>query len=217
MEEFKWMSRLVGVLLSVGLCAAFAGEVEIARDARLRETRLTLAEGDCRITWTIYESDLNAGAIRHRSDCARDLAGQAPMLRALLRRAMDEQIVKEKFHTLSWGRLVPDGARDYTLGVRVAVAAKRAGDWNPGTGRPASGSREVWVARAIQQGSLYEELRTVFAEEGWHLRVASAEKALVMNAGRLPFFTQLRAAGVKASDRVPFDVQLWFHAERIRR
>lgn len=214
MEEFWWMSRIAGALVWAGLCAAFAGEVEVTRDARLRETQLTLTEGDCRITWTIYESELNAGGIRHRSNCARDLAGQAPMLRALLRRAMQEQVVQEKFRTLSWGRLVPDGARDYTLGIRVALAAKRAEDWNLRTGRPLIGVREVWVARALEQGDLHAEVRTAFAEEGWHLRVTSVEKALVAPAGKLPFFARLRAAGVKETDRVPFDVQLWFHAQR---
>jgi len=205
------------VLVWAGLWAALAGEVEVARDARLRETRLTLVDGQCRITWTIHESELNAGGIRHCSDCARDLAGQAPMLRVLLRRAMEERVVREKFRTLSWGRLVPDGARDFTLGVRVALAAMRARDWNSRTGRPLIGSREAWIARAIQQGGLYEEVRTAFAEEGWHLRVSSVEKALVAPAGKLPFFAQLRAAGVKETDRVPFDVQLWFHAERMGR
>lgn len=189
----------------------------MARDAALHETQLTIMEGDCRITWTLYESELNAGVIRHRSDCARDLAGQAPMLRALLRRAMEEPVVMQKFRALSWGRLVPDGARDYALGVRVATAAKRARDWSARTGRPAKGGREAWVARALEEGKLYEEIRAAFAAEGWRLRVASAEKALVMNAGGLPFFAQLRALGVKAKDRVPFDVQLWFHAERIQR
>lgn len=209
------MRRILVGLVWTGLWAASAGEVEVIRDAALRETTLVLNEGDCRITWTIYENELNAGSIRHRSDCALDLAGQAPLLLTLLRRAIKEPVVARQFHTLSWGRLVPDGAREFTLGVRVATAAKRTSDWNVRTGRPAKGGREAWVALALEEGKLYEELRTAFAAEGWRLRVASAEKALVSPAGRLPFFAQLQAAGVKAADRVPFDVQLWFHAERI--
>ena len=188
--------------------------MRVEDDAEANETRYSVEQGDCRIVWIVFKGSLNLGVIRHRPDCALGLAGQAPLLRKLLRKVLASDSTAEQFRTLMWGRMYPDNAREATLAVRVAVAAKRAADWDVAKGQPEKGGREAWVARALEEGKLYEELRVVFAEEGLDLRVASTEKALVGEARKLPFYEELAAAGVGETDRVPFDVQLWFRVER---
>jgi hypothetical protein len=160
---------------------------------------------------------VNLGVIRHRSDCALDLAGQAPLIGTLLAKVKSSEPAAKQFRTLMWGRIYPDHAREATLAQRIAVAAKRAPDWNVATGQPRAGGREAWVARALEEGKLYEELRGVFQEQGLRLRVASVEKALVGEAANLPFFEELKAQGVGSKDKVPFDVSCGFGWARRRR
>lgn len=57
---------------------------------------------------------------------------------------------------------------------------------------------------------IYPELKELF--EGFHKNItfSSAEKVLVLEAGKLPFFDQLKPHGIRASDRLPFDCMTWF-------
>jgi hypothetical protein len=116
----------------------------------------------------------------------------------------------EELRTLSWGRLSPDGARDLTLSVRLAMAAKRSTDWDPARGMPRGGDINGWVRTLANEDSIYDELRQVFKEAGLQIHLASVEKVLVEEARVLPFFDRLRAIGTQPEDRVPFDCQAWF-------
>ncbi|NJD09334.1 MAG: hypothetical protein FIB01_02445 [Gemmatimonadetes bacterium] len=191
-----------------------ADDITIARDSALRETTFTLVDGDCRISWTVYESELNREVIRHRSDCALSLAGQAPLIGRLLRRVLEPGTGAAGFRTLSWGRLYPDDARDATMPVRLALAAMRSPGWDAAVGRPRSGDINGWVRQAANDARIYEELVPVFREVGLELTLAGVEKVLVQKAELLPFFAELQEAGVRPGDRVPFDCQTWFSVTR---
>ncbi len=214
------LQRLLFVACGLGLvsadlpplCAAgrLQDDVVVERDADLHQTTYTISAGDCRITWTVYESEANHGVIRHRSDCGLSLGDQAPMIGRLLRKLKASGIYTAEFRTLSWGRLYPDGARDLTLPLRLALAAKRAADWDAVRGRPRGGDINGWVRKLANENSIYAELSPVFRESGFEIRLAAVEKVLVQRARSLPFFERLREAGTRPEEKVPFDCQAWF-------
>jgi len=216
------MLSLTLILLACGLTLACTGErspaagglrqddVVVKRDPGLRETAYTISTGDCRISWTEYESGTNRGVVRHRSDCGLTLGEQAPLIGKLLRKVTESGADTAGFRTLSWGRLYPDGARDATLSLRLALAAKRSADWDPARGAPRSGDINGWVRNLANEARIYEELLPIFRESGLEIRLATVEKVLVQRAKLLPFFETLRDAGTRPEDRVPFDCQAWF-------
>jgi len=185
--------------------------VQVIADDAARETNYTIASGDCRITWTVFHTPVNAGVIRHRPDCPLDLAGQAPFITAVLKKVIESDADAQRFRSLMWGRLHPDNAREATMAVRLALAAKNAPDWDASRGRPRLGGNEAWAHRAMERANVYGELKSVFAAHGLEIRLASVEKVLVLQAGKLKFFPELRAAGVGVADKLPFDCQTWFH------
>ena len=185
---------------------ADAHVVTVQRDASLRETTYSIEQGPCRISWTTYETELNRGGISHRPKCDLPLAQQTPLIAKLLH----EVLKAGKFHTLGWGRLYPDGPRDITMAVRLALAAKRSPEWDAGKGKPRNGDINGFVRKLANDASIYEELRPVFRDSGLEIEFASVEKVLVLRATELPFFDRLRVDGVRPRDRLPFDCQTWF-------
>jgi hypothetical protein len=114
------------------------------------------------------------------------------------------------FRTLSWGRLYPDGARDATMAVRLALVAKRSAEWDAARGAPRDGDINGWVRESANEEQIYAELIPVFREVGLEIRIASVEKVLVLPAGELPFSERLQEEGARAADKLPFDCQTWF-------
>ena len=208
--------RRCGILVLILLCSCggyrvrepvVRDVVEVVEDDASRETRYTIASGDCRVTWTVFKTAANLGVVRHHSDCSLGLAGQAPLIAKLLEKV-------GPFHTLMWGRLYPDGAREWTMAGRLAAAAGRSEGWDKLRGRPKAGQVNDWTRKTMEGAGVYEELRAVFAARGLEIRLASVEKVLVQQAGKLEFFGELSGAGVGVADRVPFDCQTWFAVGR---
>jgi hypothetical protein len=216
------MLRLAPCVLACGLMLACRGErprevgslsgsdVLVEHNSGLQETDYSAAAGDCRISWTVYGSEANRGVIRHRSDCGLTLSEQAPLIAKVLRKVMETKAEAAHLRTLSWGRLYPDGARDATIAVRLALAAKRSAEWDAASGTPRGGDINGWVRGLANEEPIYRELRPLFQEFGLEIRVATVEKVLVQRAELLPFFETLRQGGAQAGDRLPFDCQVWF-------
>ena len=204
------------VLLACGLMAACAGElprgdgVLVEHNPGLQETSYTASAGNCRVSWTVYKSELNRGVIRHRSDCGRPPGEQAPLIAKVLRKVIETDAGAAQFRTLSWGRLYSGGTCDATMALRLALAAKRSAEWDAARGAPQGGDINGWARKLANDAPIYEELRPVFRNAGLEIRLSGVEKVLVMPAGRLPFFEKLREAGVRAEDKLPFDFQAWF-------
>ena len=216
------MLRQVALLLAGGIILTCSGrrppepgglpeeDVRVEYTSALRETDYKIAAGGCRISWTVYGSEANRGVIRHRSDCELSLGQQAPLIAKVLRKVLETKDAVAQFRTLSWGRLYPDGARDATMAVRLAVAAKRSAGWDAARGRPRGGDVNGCVRTLINDALIYEELRPVFREAGLEICLTTVEKVLVSPAEELPFFERLREGGARAEDRLPFDCQAWF-------
>jgi hypothetical protein len=189
--------------------------VVVERDTARRETTYKISSGSCRISWTVYESEVNRGVVRHRSDCGLTLGEQAPLIGKLLRKALEFRDDAASFRTLTWGRLYPDDAREVTLPLRLALAAKRSTDWDPVRGVPRGGDINGWIRKLANEALIYKELRPVFEASGLEIRLAAVEKVLVQRAKLLPFFPMLREAGVQPEDKVPFDCQTWFSVQPV--
>jgi hypothetical protein len=212
---FNKLLFLPAVVLALGCIAGHPlpgvdQEVNVTRDKDLDDVTYTVSAGDCRIAWTVFGSEVNRGVVRHRSDCGLTLSGQASLIGRVLRKMMASDAHAAEFRTLSWGRLYPDGARDSTLALRLALAAKRSPEWDPLKGAPRGGDINGWVRELANQSMIYDELRGVFRQSRLDLRLSSVEKVLVLRAKLLPFYPQLRDAGIRPEDRVPFDCQAWF-------
>ena len=188
----------------------FQDDVEVARDSELRATRYTITAGDCRIVWTVFQTELNRGVIRHRAVCGLPLGEQAPLVGKLLRKMLSGEPRAAEFRTLDWGRLYPDGAKDRTMALRLALAAKRSADWDTIKGAPRNGDINGWARKVAEEAAIHQELRPVFLQSGLEIQLTSVEKVLVLPAGQLPFSEELRTNGVGAEDKVPFDFQAWF-------
>jgi hypothetical protein len=185
-------------------------DVAVERNSELRETQYSIAAGDCRIVWTVFDTELNRGVIRHRANCSLALSEQAPLVEKLLRKVISANGGATEFRTLDWGRLYPDGPKDETMAVRLALAAMRSADWDAAKGLPRNGDINRWARKVANDASIYQELRPVFLPSGLEIQLTAVEKVLVLQAGELPFYEDLRVNGVRAEDRVPFDFQAWF-------
>lgn len=201
---------LILIACCAGLSSAAYSQVTVQRDPALRETTYSIEQGSCRISWTAFESELNRGGIRHRPTCELPLAEQA----ALIAKLLPEVLKAGEIRTLGWGRLFPDGRRDVTMSVRLALAAKRSSAWDAVRGKPRTGDINGFVRKLANDARIYEELLPVFEQAGFSIELTSVEKVLVMPAGQLPFFERLRGEGVRPRDRVPFDCQTWFSIRR---
>jgi hypothetical protein len=200
-------------LLAFWMIAAQADvrtEIQVERVATLQEVRYTATVRDCRIVWTVHETELNRDVISHRATCGFSLKQQAPLIAALLERVLADFPEAGRFRTLAWGRILPDGSLDRTMARRLALAAWRDAGWDPARGAPRTGNLNAWTRALAQQASIFAELVPVFRARGLDLRLASVEKVLVLPAGQLPFFDQLQPEGVRPPGRVPFDFQAWF-------
>src|SRR5258706_4495461 len=109
------------MLLACWTCFAAGQQVNVHRDSTFQETIYSTEAGSCRISWTVYETEINRGVIRHRSTCTLPLADQAPLIAKVLHKVKESGAA---FRTLSWGRLSPDGPRDDTMAARLALAAQ---------------------------------------------------------------------------------------------
>jgi hypothetical protein len=185
-------------------------EVAVEHDPGLRETSYTIGSGACRITWTVSATEANGGVIRQRADCGLPFAEQVSLISKVMRRVMGSDPEAAKVRTLFWGRLYPDGARDSTLAVRLALAAGRSAQWDAARGAPRNGDANGFVRQLANDALIYEELRQAFQQSGLEIRLVSVEKVLVLPAGRLPFFESLQEGGLRAEDRLPFDCMAWF-------
>lgn len=186
-------------------------QVLIERDPDRKARDYIVSQGDCRLSWIVFESSPNRGVMQNRSVCSRPLSEQTPALSRVLAAVLKDSEGPERPHTFVWGRLTPDKRQDdLEMAFRLALAAHRSSSWDAKQGRPRSGHINAFVVRLANQNMIYSELRQLFDACGLELRFADAEKVLVMSAGKLIFFDQLKALGVEATEKLPFDCLAYF-------
>jgi hypothetical protein len=174
------------------------------------ETVYSISSENCAIDWIARNSEI--GVIIHRAKCTIPLSRQLPLLTQICTEFFSKDKNAPAFRTLFWGRLSPDGSNPASqeLSLRIAMAAYESHGWNVKKGRPKNGDINGFIRDLANRKMIYPELKELF--ERFHKKVtfSCAEKVLVLEAGKLPFFAQLKLHGIQASDRLPFDCMAWF-------
>jgi hypothetical protein len=165
---------------------------------------------NCSIDWISRNSEI--GVIIHRAQCTVPLSGQLPLLTQICTEFFRKDKNAPAFRTLFWGRLAPDGsqAASQDLSFRLARAAHKSPGWDVKKGRPKNGDINGFVRDLANRQMIYPELKELFERFHKSISFSCAEKVLVLEAGKLPFFDQLKQYGIQASDRLPFDCMAWF-------
>jgi hypothetical protein len=217
-EELKWMNRLD---FSKGAAGEFAekaaGEISIQQRSEYSETVYSLGDASCELSLTTYGSELNLGVVVVRSKCLSSWQRQLFLLEKGLAKVLADENQARAFRALSWGRLAPDHRVPHEMSYRLALAAFKSPLWDKKRGRAKKGHENNCVVALANKAEIYRELKPIFAAFNRCVRFSSAEKVLVMEAGKLPFFDALEAQGVQAKDRLPFDCQTWFSVTNLDR
>lgn len=182
--------------------------VQIGR--RTDETAYRITDGQCTIEWVVRDSEKNV--ILHRPRCPHPLSCQVPLLTKLCSEFFGESGRNLPDCTLFWGRLTPDGSLPVSqeMAFRIALAAHRSQKWNAKRGKPRNGDINGFIRKLADSEMIYPELKEMFSRFNRRTTIASVEKVLVKEAGKLPFYDELLPYGVRATERLPFDCMVWF-------
>lgn len=147
-----------------------------------------------KISLTTYQSKLNKGLIRLRSNSDAPIKVQTIYLSLILDR-MFKDIDKSDLRTLFIGRLINTFGNDRTMSERLAQAAAGSYLWDPQNGRPITGHANPTVKKIANGANIYKELRKTFNKYGLDISVSGMEKVLI----------DKRSGGL-----VPIDAMTWF-------
>jgi hypothetical protein len=214
-----FLRLLTASTIFASVCVALAQQPQPNNEVRivpspagssLEETTYEMRSGSCRIRWTVTRSGVNQGIAQHRAECSLPLSEQIVLNSSILDKVLENE---PTFRTLFLGRLklFPE------LSVRLAAAAKRSPEWDARHGRPKSSkpvARLLLDVISSSEPAVFAEWKQLFEQKRLAFAVSGIERVSVGTAGTLPYFPQLMAQGVTASDQVPFDCLIWFSAVR---
>jgi hypothetical protein len=220
----QFMSTCIAVVLSLTAPVAAGWSVDghaatiedvpavaVESNPAYGETIYSIIDKGCTIQWIVYTTELNRGVIKHRARCPLPLARQLPSLSRIVEKILATDKQAPSFHTLFWGGLMPEsGPSSLEMPLRLALAAYRSRGWSVTRGRPVTGDTNKFVKDLANSESIYPELIMLFERAQRKISIASVEKVRVLAAGSLPFYGELKKAGVRTTDRLPFDCMVWF-------
>jgi hypothetical protein len=191
--------------------ASDMSSVTIEFSALDRATIYTASSGDCSITWIAYHAGPNQGVIKHSPRCAAPMALQVSLLTKICTAFFDHDKDARAFRTLFWGGLEAERKpASHELQFRLALAAYRSPGWDTEKGQPKNGDINGFVKNLANSEPIYPDLQVLFRRFDRHITLAVVEKVRVLEAGKLPFYSQLKQHGVRATDKLPFDCMAWF-------
>jgi len=194
--------------------AETASPVTIEQNVQWNATIYNISVAGCTIQWIARNSEI--GVIKHWSRCTASLSDQLPLWEKIGVEFFSKDKNAPAFRTLFWGRLEPEtqnGSRE--LSLRLVLAAYQSPGWDVKRGKTKSGDLNGFVRDIANKKMIYPELRELFGRFQRTIAFSSAEKVLVTEAAKLPFYEQLKQQGVKAADRLPFDCVAWFTVSHI--
>jgi hypothetical protein len=174
------------------------------------ETIYSITSGDCTIEWIARNSEI--GVIKHRARCTAPLSQQRQLLTQICTEFFSKDINAQSFRSLFLGSLRSDEGRpgSQEMSLRLALAAHKSPGWDVKRGRPKNGDMNRFVKDLANREMIYPELKELFESINKSIKFSCAEKVLVSEAEKLPFFDQLKQHGIKARDRLPYDCMTWF-------
>jgi hypothetical protein len=185
--------------------------VTVEYSALDQATIYTAASGDCSITWIAYSAGPNQGLIKHSPRCNAPMALQYSLMTEICRALFGRHKDAQAFRTLFWGGLESEQKpASQELPFRLALAAFRSPGWDVKQGKPKNGDINGFIKNLANGDTIYPELKELFRRFDRRITLAIVEKVRVHEAGKLPFYSQLKQQGVTATDRLPFDCMAWF-------
>jgi hypothetical protein len=184
---------LVGLMIAYSFVATQWSQVMVKPHAEYQETAYYMMDEDGdKVSLTTYQTDLNKGILRLRSDSNLPLKKQIRWLSKILGRVLQDE-ERGDLRTLYIGRLeYAFGPKNKQMSERLAEAASKSPLWNKRARRPYSGHANDSVKKIANQAMIYPELKEVFKKHKMDLKFSSAEKVLIN------------------SDGLPFDCLTWF-------
>jgi len=180
-------------------------------------TRYSITSGVCSITWIAYNTELNAGVVKHSSQCSEPLSQQLPLLTQICKEFFRKDTNTPAFRTLFWGGLIPENSpASLEMSLRLALAAYRSPGWDAKKGKPKKGNINRFVKDLANSELIYPELKELFERFHRSILLASVEKVRVLEAKKLPFYDQLKRQGIQPADKLPFDCMAWFSVSEVK-
>lgn len=169
-----------------------------------------ITNGQEKISLITYQTELNKGILRLRSNSTRPFKNQVDLLSNIVKRVFKE-IDKQSIHTLFIGRLISAFCKNNTeMSERLALSADTSSLWDTAKGSGVSAHENIAVKAIANEAHIFAELSKIFAEHMLDIRVTRVEKVLIAQPDMIPFGDKLRNKGVKSTSRVPYDCLTWF-------
>jgi hypothetical protein len=183
--------------------------VLVERSASDNATTYSIAQQGCRIEWIARNAEV--GVIKLWSECSLPLLKQMPLVEMIYAEFLRTDSNARSLRMLFLGEINPDavtGARD--MSIRLALAAHKSSVWDARRGDARNGDENGFVKDIANREMIYPELKEMFGRFHQNIQVAFVEKVLVQRADQLPYYDMLKAQGVQASEKLPFDCMTWF-------
>jgi hypothetical protein len=191
-----------------------ASPVTIEQNSQWNATIYTISGAGCTIQWIARNSEI--GVIKHWSRCTASLSEQLPLWEKICAEFFSKDKNAQAFRTLFWGRLEPETQNgSHELSLRLSLAAYQSPGWDVKRGKPKSGDVNGFIRDIANTKMIYPELKKLFGRFQRSIAFSSAEKVLITEAAKLPYYEQLKQRGVKAADRLPFDCVAWFTVSHV--
>ncbi len=163
-----------------------------------------------KISLTTYQSDVNRGVIRLRSNSTLPFNTQIDLLSTIVKRVLQD-LKKEEMHTLFIGRLINAfGNNNTEMSERLALSAYTSTLWDSVKGSAVAAHENMAVKAIADEAHIFTELNAIFNKHGLDIKVASVEKVLIAQPDKIPFGDKLKHKGMKATAKVPYDCLTWF-------
>ncbi len=196
------------VILTVGhaLSANVYGQspqIIIQKHPEYKETSYTILTDDSRkISLTTYQTEINRGILRLRSNSDLAFAEQIDLFSRILGNVFERENIEE-IHTLFIGRLLNAfGDNNTQMSERLALSAYTSSVWDSAGGKPVSGHENLAVKDIANKARIFSELGEIFARHGLVIKVSGAEKVLIAQPDRTPFGDSLKSKGIEKISHV---------------
>jgi hypothetical protein len=191
-------------------------QIHTNNETQYTNYRFAAADRGQQFNWALYEAKVEWDVIDvvgkpkkhiivHQSPDARSLSANAEIHKALMTKILSRWPISQ-FDSISFGRL--GRPPDWSWSIAIAVASSKSADYKDYKAHypnsKITGLNGLYRDLAQQSGA-GRPLREFFKQFDADLQYEGGEKVIDAKAGTLPFYPQLKAAGVTGQTRVIYD------------